>query len=741
MQYLLLSSIWLLSVSWALAQQNLYTEPYRPQFHVSPSTGFMGDPNGPIKFDGQYHLFWWGHLVSDDLVFWEQLNTNALTGTPAGYGNWSGSVVVDTANTAGFNTATDTAMIAVYTLNTNATGVQQQALSVSLDHRTFAYYSGNPVLPGSTPDFRDPQVFWHAPTARWVMVITRPVERAIEIYTSPDLKTWTPGSTFRGRGAVQEVWEVPDLFELAVDGDPQTTRWVMTCGMGPNRMQYWVGDFDGTTFTLDERDNLLSGAHVEGEVFADWETGYGNWTASGEAFGNAPGAPTLPDQQEVSGYTGHQLVNSFHGGDRSTGSLVSPDFTIAHKFINFTIGGGRNVGSLGIRLIVGGREVARAANTIDAERMQWRSLDVSAYRGQTAHLEIVDQATGSWGHVLIDQIVFSDTKYDTRIENANWMDWGLDYYASKTFRNYDNDDDRTIGLAWMGNWAYARDVPTKPWQGNQSLPRVYTLTTSERGYQLKMKPIEALQQLRYVAYAAGPEVVSGTTVVDFTPTRNTYELKVAFRLRDSTGRFGIRLAKGTDQEVRVTFDPHTSNLTVDRTRTPFTYAGRTRVEVPVYVSQDSILDLHLFLDQSSLEVFAEDYEWAVSSLAFTKADGLGIELFTEGSDSVEVTDLEAWQLASIWEEPVGMGEPRGWIEPRFDIFPNPASDLLQLRYTGPENTFVARTFRVSDVNGRILFSGKLTDRKTVDLQALPSGAYVVVLEDGGVISARRFLKR
>ncbi|MGB3801674.1 MAG: hypothetical protein WA952_17790 [Lewinella sp.] len=128
MQYLLLSSIWLLSVSWALAQQQLYTEPYRPQFHVSPSTGFMGDPNGPIKFDGQYHLFWWGHLVSDDLVHWEQLNTNALTDTPAGYGNWSGSVVVDTANTAGFNTATDTAMIAVYTLHTNSTDVQRQAL-------------------------------------------------------------------------------------------------------------------------------------------------------------------------------------------------------------------------------------------------------------------------------------------------------------------------------------------------------------------------------------------------------------------------------------------------------------------------------------------------------------------------------------------------------------------------------------------------------------------------------------
>ena len=212
-----------------------YSEPYRPQFHVSPAFGFMGDPNGPIKYNRKYHLFYWGHFTSDDLVHWTQLNTNALNGTPAGYGNWSGCVVVDKQNTAGFNTPEDTAMVAVYTLNQNSTGIQQQAISYSLNHVSFQYYPNNPVIAYSGPDFRDPQVFWHEEAGRWVMVVTKPIDRAIEIYASQNLKDWTLESTFNDRGAKREVWEVPDLFQLPLNGDPDNTKWVMTCGLSGTR--------------------------------------------------------------------------------------------------------------------------------------------------------------------------------------------------------------------------------------------------------------------------------------------------------------------------------------------------------------------------------------------------------------------------------------------------------------------------------------------------------------------------
>ena len=53
------------------------------------------------------------------------------------------------------------------------------------------------------------------------------------------------------KGRFSQVWEVPDLFQLSVDGDPNHKKWVLLCGMGPNREQYFIGDFDGQKFTLD----------------------------------------------------------------------------------------------------------------------------------------------------------------------------------------------------------------------------------------------------------------------------------------------------------------------------------------------------------------------------------------------------------------------------------------------------------------------------------------------------------
>ena len=60
-------------------------------------------------------------------------------------------------------------------------------------------------------------------------------------------------------------------------------------------------------------------------VFADFEgETYGTWTATGTAFGKGPAAGTLPNQMPVSGFKGKRLVNSYHGGDRTTGTLASP---------------------------------------------------------------------------------------------------------------------------------------------------------------------------------------------------------------------------------------------------------------------------------------------------------------------------------------------------------------------------------------------------------------------------------
>lgn len=148
---------------------------------------------------------------------------------------------------------------------------------------------------------------------------------------------------------------------------------------------------------------------------ADFEgENYGAWKVTGEAFGPGPARGTLPNQMNVSGYEGNGLVNSFYNGDKSTGTLTSPSFTIKRKYINFLIGGGMHPNETCINLSVDGQIVRTATGPNDkpggSERLDWASWDVSELQGKNAVIEIVDTRTDGWGHINIDRIVQSDTK-------------------------------------------------------------------------------------------------------------------------------------------------------------------------------------------------------------------------------------------------------------------------------------------------------------------------------------------
>jgi fructan beta-fructosidase len=242
-----------------------YNEPYRPQYHFTPEANWMNDPNGMVYYEGEYHLFYqyhpfgtrwgpmhWGHAVSKDLVHWEHLPI-ALKPDEHGY-IFSGSAVVDWNNTSGFGT--DPKHPPLVALFTHAKDKQVQSLAYSTDKgRTWKMYEGNPVMPDPpVADWRDPKVFWHEETRQWVMILAAG-EKAM-IYTSPDLKAWTYASEFgKPNGAPDGIWECPDLFPLPVDGNPGNKKWVLIVSIndgapaGGSGMQYFVGDFDGKTFT------------------------------------------------------------------------------------------------------------------------------------------------------------------------------------------------------------------------------------------------------------------------------------------------------------------------------------------------------------------------------------------------------------------------------------------------------------------------------------------------------------
>jgi fructan beta-fructosidase len=258
---------------------NYYTEQYRPQFHFSPAKNWMNDPNGMVFFDGEYHLFYqhypdgnvwgpmhWGHAVSTDLVSWQHLPI-ALYPDILGM-IFSGSAVVDSRNTSGFGSPEKPALVAIFTQHfmegekAGKHDFQTQGIAYSIDKgRTWKMYTGNPVIknPGKH-DFRDPKVFWHEPSQQWKMILA--VKDHVELYGSPDLKTWSYLSSFGvDIGAHGGVWECPDLFEMSVQGSEQK-KWVMLVSINPGApnggsgTQYFIGQFDGQQFTQQQTDTL-----------------------------------------------------------------------------------------------------------------------------------------------------------------------------------------------------------------------------------------------------------------------------------------------------------------------------------------------------------------------------------------------------------------------------------------------------------------------------------------------------
>ena len=141
-------------------------------------------------------------------------------------------------------------------------------------------------------------------------------------------------------------------------------------------------------------------------LFEDFEHGYDKWKVEGEAFGKEPAHGTLPGQQTVSGFRGQGLVNSFLRGDDTTGRLTSQPFTIERQFIRFLVGGGHHA-TTQIRLLVDGKVVC-ATSGKDNEQLLPATWDVGSFQGKQAHIEIVDEQKGGWGHINVDQIEFTD---------------------------------------------------------------------------------------------------------------------------------------------------------------------------------------------------------------------------------------------------------------------------------------------------------------------------------------------
>lgn len=298
-------------------------EQHRPQIHFSPGQGWNNDPNGMVYYDGEYHLHFqyhpngtqwgpmhWGHAISTDLVHWTEIDISLA---PDELGTiFSGSAVVDSDNTTGFQETDEKPIVAMFTHHREDSErhqQQQQSIAYSLDKgRTFTKYSGNPVIANEWNihnDFRDPKVV--RINDEWIVVLA--VGQRIMFYKSLDLKSWTYLSDFGdGQGSHGGVWECPDLFSLTINGQ---IYWILLVSInpgGPNGgsiTQYFVGQWTDNRFVSSQIDPLWldwgTDNYAGVTFFADpsnrvnYMGWMNNWAYAGNIpTGNYRGQMTLP---------------------------------------------------------------------------------------------------------------------------------------------------------------------------------------------------------------------------------------------------------------------------------------------------------------------------------------------------------------------------------------------------------------------------------------------------------------
>jgi fructan beta-fructosidase len=225
---------------------------------------------------------------------------------------------------------------------------------------------------------------------------------------------------------------------------------------------------------------------------------------------------------------------------------------------------------------------------------------------------------------------------------SNWLDFGEDFYAAITWS--DVPDGRRIWLGWMSNWNYARETPTHPWRGAMSIPRSLKLEDVAGRLGLVQEPIRELETLRGHLYSlSATSVLEGSTVLEARGTK--LEIVMVFKPESAT-EFGLKVRVGENDFTTVGYNLEQQELFVDRRQSgkvDFSdrFAGKHASQLKL---EDGELRLQIFVDQSSVEVFAQHGRTVLTDLIFPSPDSDGLEVYAVGG-TVEVT-AQIWELNS-----------------------------------------------------------------------------------------------
>jgi fructan beta-fructosidase len=251
---------------------------------------------------------------------------------------------------------------------------------------------------------------------------------------------------------------------------------------------------------------------------------------------------------------------------------------------------------------------------------------------------------------------FDGTRFTSDEDAAaapRWIDWGADFYAVASWANVPPADGRRLWIGWMNNWDYGQDVPTSPWRSAQSLPREVRLKAYPDGVRLVQAPIGELKRLRRAhsqvsstAIAPGGDPLAGRGIAG-----DAIEI-VATLEPGTASEVGLKLRKGAEEETVVGYDVGRGQLFVDRSRsgrTDFSPKFSRRHAGPLPL-ESGRLELHVFVDRSSVEVFGNGGRTVITDQIFPSAGSEGVALYAKGGPA-RLVSLEAWTLDSASETP------------------------------------------------------------------------------------------
>ncbi len=234
---------------------------------------------------------------------------------------------------------------------------------------------------------------------------------------------------------------------------------------------------------------------------------------------------------------------------------------------------------------------------------------------------------------------FDGTKFtpDDPQQPNLYVDYGKDFYAGIVFNDLPKEDRRTIMIGWVNNWTYGNQIPTSPWRGAMSIPRVLSLRRTAAGIRLLQQPLEAVNK-----------VLDNELIDLYQDLGMALELKVTIHVRQSP-QAGISLLKSDNEETLIGYDATTQELFLDRTHSgdisfhkDFPSIERVKV-YPV----DGEITLQIFVDHSIVEIFVNGGEQVLTEQIFSRPGKHAFSTWTTaGGASITA---RAWKMRSAWK--------------------------------------------------------------------------------------------